>query len=51
MKSLEIYAYGRLQRSYRGLSQDRLDDLLDEWEKPGCAIDCDDDEVNWVIVL
>ncbi len=49
MKSLEVYAYGRLQRSYQNLSQERLDELLDEWEEPGCAIDCDEEENNWTI--
>jgi len=51
MKTLEVYAHGRLQRRYMGISQDRLDDLLDEWESVGAELDCDTDEIEWTAVL
>lgn len=51
MKTLTIYAYDREQRYYSGLTQEALDDLLDEWELDGCVIDCDDSETDWTVLL
>ena len=41
----------QLLAAYRNLSQDRLDELIDQWDGPGSELSADNNDTEWFLTL
>lgn len=41
----------QLLAAYKNLSQERLDELLDDWDRPGSELSSDNNDTEWFLTL